>query len=246
VARSADMRVLMSVGVIAVALTGCATTQQEAARLQLNSARIRASEVPTRVTVAGQAVEVTRVALVRSPRGAAIVVRVHNPGRRAISDLPISVGVQTGRGRRRFLNARSPAEFSYFNAHLPAVPAQGTITWVYAAGRRLAGRARPFATVGATPALAAPVVARPPVITVGATPSGAPSELAVALRNHSTIPQYQLPIYAYAQRGGRFVAAGTVTVAHLGSQARKSARLALLGDPANARLQVEALPTIVR
>ncbi len=58
---------------------GCATTQQEAVRLRLNSARIRVSEKPTKVTVAGRALRVTRVALVRGRSGSAIVVSAAQP-----------------------------------------------------------------------------------------------------------------------------------------------------------------------
>src|ERR1700722_14034179 len=64
------------------ALAGCATTQQEAARLQLNAARIRASEQPTEVKVAGQTVDVTRVARVVTGGQTAFVVQVRNSGQR--------------------------------------------------------------------------------------------------------------------------------------------------------------------
>jgi hypothetical protein len=243
-------RMVGAAGVIATAgvVAACSTTQQEAARLQLNSARIRASEVPTRVTVTGHTVQVTRVDLVPGQSGTAFVVQIHNPGTRTISDLPISVGVRTGH-RKRFLNARSPSEFSYFDAHLPVIAPGATLTWVYATGRHLSVRARPFATVGAAPSLLTPHTARLPTIRARVSPATARpvarSPVAIALDNESSIPQYQLQIYAYAQRGSRYVAAGNVTVAHLGSQARQTAELTLLGDLTNPHLEIEALPTIV-
>lgn len=251
-ARSASLRgrvarMLGAAGLVAAAggvVAGCTTTQQEAARLQLNSARIRASEVPTRVTVAGHAVQVTRVALVPGRGGTAFVVQIHNRATRAISDLPISVGVRAG-GKQRFLNVQSPSEFSYYDAHLPSIAAGATLTWVYATGQRLPARARPFAAVGATPSLLSPHAARLPVIRASAPAAAARSPLAIALNNESSIPQYQLQVYVYAQHGDRYVAAGNVTVPHLGSQAHETAKLALLGDLTNAHLEIEALPTIV-
>ena len=51
-----------------IAVAGCATTQQEAVRLRLNSARIRVSEKPTKVAAAGRALRVSRVALVHGRR----------------------------------------------------------------------------------------------------------------------------------------------------------------------------------
>jgi hypothetical protein len=234
----------------AVAVGGCSTTQQEAKRLQLNSARIRASEVPTRVAVSGQVVRVTRVALVPGRGGTAFVVQVHNPGARPISDLPISVGVRVGHKAPDYLNVQSPSEFSYYDAHLPEVAPGGTLTWVYVTARRLRAHARPFAIVGAVPSLTPPPASHLPVIRASASsivgqvrPSG---QLAIDLQNLSTIPQYQLQVYAYAQSGDRYVAAGNLTVVHLGSQARQTTKLALLGRVAHARVRIEALPTILQ
>ena len=230
-------------------VAGCSTTQEEAARLQLNSARIRASETPTRVAMAGNTVRVTRLALVPGRSGTAFVVQIHNPGTRAVSDLPISVGVRAGR-KRRFLNVQSQAEFSYYEAHLPVIAAGATLTWVYSSGRRLSAHSRPFVAVGAAPSVPSPRTAQLPVIRASvsgpvAQGAAARSPLVIALHNESAIPQYQLQIYAYAEQGNRYVAAGNVTVAHLGSLADQKANLPLLGNPVNARLEVEALPTIV-
>jgi hypothetical protein len=239
--------------VAAVALGGCATTQQEAKRLQLNSARIRASQVPTRVAVSGKAVRVTRVALVPGRGGTAFVVQVHNSGVRAVSDLPISVGVRVGHKPPRYLNVQSPLEFSYYDAHLPAVAAGGTLTWVYATARRVPLHVRPFAIVGDAPSVPATPANRLPVIRASAASAlghaeanAVGSQLAVVLHNLSTIPQYQLQVYAYALSGDRYVAAGNLTVPHLGSQARQTSKVALLGRVNHARLQIEALPTIVQ
>jgi hypothetical protein len=249
------MQALAAVALVVAAavLGGCATTQQEAKRLQLNSARIRASQVPTRVAVSGKAVQVTRVALVPGRGGTAFVVEVRNTGARTVSDLPISVGVRVAHKPPRYLNLQSPSEFSYYDAHLPAVAAAGTLTWVYATARRLPARARPFAIVGDVPSVAATAAGRLPVIRASASSAlgdeganAAGSQLAVVLQNLSTIPQYQLQVYAYALSGDHYVAAGNLTVPHLGSQARQTSKVALLGRVNHARLQIEALPTIVQ
>jgi hypothetical protein len=68
--------------------------------------------------------------------------------------------------------------------------------------------------------------------------------LAVRLHNLSGIPQYQLPVYAFARRGGRLVAAGTTSITTLDGSSDQTVRLALLGHADGARLTVEALPTI--
>jgi hypothetical protein len=249
-ARAATAVATAAVLAAAAALAGCATTQQEAARLQLNAARIRASELRTRVTVPGRVVEVTRVARLVTGGRTAFVVQVRNSGPKPVSDLPISVGVRVASKRAIYVNLQSPAELSYFAAHLPLVAAGATLTWVYTTDRRLPAHARPFALVGATPSNTAPRAQPLPVIRasavspVAAASVASASPLAVSLHNLSSIPQYQLQVYAVAERAGRYVAAGSFTVPHLGSNASSRLKLPLLGHINHARLQIEAAPTI--
>ena len=94
--RAAVLTVLLAAGPLA----GCATTQQEAARLQLNSARIRASEVAVVVHKAGPAVVAGAVAMITGTAGSAVLVVVRNRTRSPIGDLPISVGILAAGGAR--------------------------------------------------------------------------------------------------------------------------------------------------
>ncbi|MGZ4177856.1 MAG: hypothetical protein ACXVSE_08420 [Solirubrobacteraceae bacterium] len=244
-ARSVRATWSLAAGAVLVsALTGCATTMQEAARLQLNAARIRTSEVATHVRSSGGAVQVLHVARVRGGGRTAFIVEVRNRGNRAIADLPISVGVRGAHGRRIEVNALSSQEDSYFDAHLPGIPAGGTLTWVYTTARRLPPHARPFALVAARPDPPVSVTATVPVIRAQAKAAGG-AELTVALRNLSSVPQYQLQVYAVARSEGRYLAAGSLTVPHLGSESVRTVRLPVVGNPGGAALAVEALPTIL-
>lgn len=249
--RSASgMRVGSGLAGIAVAalLLGCSTTMQEAARLQLNDARIRASEVSTRVTATSGAIRVARIALVFSRAGTAFVVVVRNLSRRQVSDVPISVGVRSGHGRLLYFNQRSGLEYFYFDAHLPVLGPGATLTWVYTTSRRVPARSRPFALVGGAPHPLAPISASVPVLRANvALPrsSGAP-RLVITVHNLSTVPQYQLPVFAFATRGGRYVAAGNLTVLDLGGQASTTFDLGLTGNPGHARLHVEAIPAVLQ
>jgi hypothetical protein len=195
---------------------------------------------------AGRALRVTRIALVSGRSGSAIVVRLHNPGTRTVSDLPISVGLRKGAARQRPLNVKSPEEFSYFDAHVPVIAPGATVTWVFTTTRHVPAAAKPYAIVGARPSVRAPRVTAAPV--VSASPTGkAPwfPQAAVTLHNRSSVPQYQLQVYAVTRRGRQYVAAGAVTVPHLGSGGRHPVTVPLLGHPARGRLELEALPTIV-
>lgn len=227
-----------------VAVAGCATTQQAALRVQLNAARIRVSERPTEVRAPGRTLSVRHVTLVSGHGGSAIVVALHNPGARTVSDLPISVGFRKGGGRGRPINRRSSGEFTYFLAHVPAIGAGKTVTWVYTTSRHAPAGARPYAIVGGAPSVRPPRLAPPPLIGASLAGGAAGAHAAVVLENRSSVPQYQLQVYALARRGHRYVAAGALTVAHLGTGGHRTVEVPLVGDPGRTRPKLEAIPTI--
>jgi hypothetical protein len=230
---------IMLLGVIA-GLAGCTTTQQKAAWLRMNDARLRASELSVRVTTPGSAVAVEQVSAVAGGGRSALVVRVRNLRSRTLSDLPISVGAVGASGRRTYFNGAPGLDF--FKTHLPPIPARGQLTWVYTTGARMPGGARPFARVGSR-SLQAP--SSLPQIRVlrrrgGGVAAGA---LRLTVVNRSSIPQYQLPVYAVVRRGGRYLAAGEGTIGDLAGGSSSAIRLPLVGKPAGA-LELEAPPTI--
>jgi hypothetical protein len=230
-----------------VALGGCATTQLQATRLQLNSARIRASELAVRVSARNPDVSVERVELLLGRPGSAIVVRLKNLLAHPVSDLPISVGVTVAGGHRRYLNGAPGTD--YFLTHTPAIAAGGVLTWVYTNRRPLAPGARPFAAVGLTPAPLASRLRALPRIAV-ATLSGtshdrsALQRVRVIVRNLSSVPQYALQVYLIARRSGRDVLAGRATITHLGARASVALNIRLVGKPHAGRVTLEAPPTI--
>lgn len=229
--------VIMGAGTLA----GCVSTQQKAAWLRLNNARIVASQNGTRVTARSATVAVTRIVVVASGRRTAFVLTVRNAGRRAVSDLPISVGYDVPHHHKVYLNAASG--IAYFAAHLPAIAGRRSLTWVYTSGRRLPAGARPFARVGADPAIPGSTVDQLPVIRARATSVGS-ALVEVSVQNLSGIPQYQLPLYAVAERDGRAVAAGQASLGELAGDSSQTVRLRLLGRAGPAPILVQAPPTI--
>lgn len=227
----------------ALVLSGCTTTQHTAERVRLESARQFAALKPTRVTVASRVVVATDVGIVRGSGRTAFVVSLRNSGSRAVSDLPISVGYAGPSGPATYLNAGS--DLSYFQAHLPAIKAGGTLKWVFTTARPVPPGSHPFARVGTRPAAPAKLTELNVRIDLSdARPTGRDT-LAVRLQNASGVPQYQLQVYAYASRAGRYLAAGAATVADLGAGASQRVKLELTGA-AGAGLHVEAVPTILQ
>jgi hypothetical protein len=227
---------------VAVLCTGCVSTQTVAARARLVNARIRASEGVVLVTRANPAVSVGTPVVIHGRGGlSAIVVSVHNPSRRALTDLPISVAVRTRSGRVVYLNASTSAD--YFQSHIASIGPGAATTWVLTTGRRLP-RGRVLATVG-FPALRTPVAGALPRIAASSRVRGSlGAEVTVSITSDSSIPQYDLPVYAVAVRGGRYVAAGQAAVAHLGTNGTATASVPLIGDSRGASLTLLVAPTI--
>lgn len=231
--------------VVALPLAGCTTTQHEAQRVRLDSARLRAALKATRVSVANRVVVPTAVATVSAGGRTAFVVTVHNMRDRWVTDLPISVGYRSADGARTYVNAS--ANLNYFQAHLPAIAAGHALTWVYTVARRALPRgARPFAIVGTKPAAPARLTETNVRIEQEADYFTGARSVTVNLENPSSAPQFQLQVYAYARRGRRYAAAGNLTVADLGAGSRQRVRVPLVGAVSSADLRVEAIPTILQ
>lgn len=219
---------------LAVALTGCVSTQQIAARARLVSARVLASQSATRVGQANPNVAVDHVALIRARSGTAVVVSLRNNTSTTLTDLPISVGIRSG-NRALYLNRSS--NLDYFDSHIAALGPRATTDWVFTTTRRVAG-GRPVATVG-FPDLHPSLTGGLPRVDV--TPDGTAW---VIVSNHSSIPQYDLQVYVVAIRAGRYVGAGIAEVPHLGTHATTSARVTFLGAAQGVALKPIAVPTI--
>ena len=225
-------------------LAGCTTTQQKAGRLRLNSARIRATQLPTRVGESDPQVRVSGLSLVRQPPRTALVVTLQNDGPNAVSDLPVIVGYRLRHGRPTYLN--TAAGLGYFQSHLPAIAAHGTLRWVLVNSHAVPPGARRFARVGSTATVSPNPPADLPRIRIEQV-SGAPhGRLRLRVVNASGVPQFQLPVYAVAERRERLVAAGQTTIEQLGSGADASITLTLIGDGGSRQIAVAAPPTIFR
>ncbi len=211
--------------------------------MQLESARQRAALQPTRVIAANPTVTATKIATVAANGRTAFVVSIRNRGGEAVSDLPISVGYTKPDGSPVYLNAS--ANLNYFEAHLPAVAARGQLTWVYTATRMLPPGAQPFAKVGTRQAPPAQLTETDVHIGVNYGYSPGDSSVIVHLNNPTSVPQYQLQLYAYSRRSGRYVAAGNATVADLGAGSQQHVKLQLTGA-SSAKLLVRAIPTILQ
>lgn len=241
-----------------IAFAGCDSTQSKNARAELRAKRELASRELPGVVRSDPRLRVERVALVRGEQrgSAAIVVDLRSRASKPLTDVPIAVGVRGRDGRTRLVNAKR--HLNWFQTHVPAIPARGSATWVFKGARGIEAGDRAFAKVGrpARPALSsaaalprieafaeAPVAAPVKASKKGKGPARAPTAR-VVVENPSGVPQYDLQVYALAQRDGRYVAAGKAEVKHLGTGQRATVAIPLAGSARTRPLRVAAIPTI--
>jgi hypothetical protein len=231
-----------------VAVSGCVSTQQKAGWAHIENARIIASQGSTVVRRAGDQLRVSRVTLLNDGSRLAIAVGLRNATGRALNDVPISVGLRPPRGAPAYLNRA--AGLGYFKTHVAAVPARGSVTWVFTARRprhlHQPGE-RPFAVVGDAlrpPTTVARTLPRVRAVLSPTSSAAGNGRLTVIVTNLSPVPQLELQLYAVARGRRGYAAAGSATVADLGTGSTTTTTIGLVGRPGGARIQLEALPTL--
>jgi hypothetical protein len=256
------MRLLEAVGrrdrvglaaAVAAALTlgGCVSSEQKAAWVHIESARIIASQNATVVAHPDPQVRVTQVSVVTGPGRLAIVVGLRNLSAHPVNDLPISVGLREPAHGSLYLNRH--AGLSYFETHVAEIPGGGRITWLYSgpvprrssrASRTSLAGAHAFAVVGRPDRSPITVASRiPPVRAALVSADG--RVLRVRVTNLSSIPQVPLPVYALALAGARYSAVGSGSVAALSPGSSTPIRLDLVGHTTGHQpIILEALPTL--
>jgi len=237
---------------VAGVLSGCTTTQQTAQRQNLRFDRKDAGHRPIDVKRVDPNVRVVKTSLVRGPGGEAIAIRLRNEGSEPVNDLPLAVGVKTPTGSVAYVNTKG--HIPYFQAHAPALEPGQETTWVFTSTKPLP-TGEPVAKVGApashplTTASSVPEVDVERVSSTGSkkgSGSKSPPETTVKaeVANHTGMPQYDLAVYAWAEKGGRYVAAGQGSVEDLSTDGTATVKLTLVGNPGGAQVHVAAPPTI--
>jgi hypothetical protein len=230
---------------IGVALGGCVSTEQKATWAHIENARIIASQSSTVVRRAGHEVKVTRVTLLRAGRLIAVAVGLHNTTSHAVNDVPVSVGLRGPDGGRVYLNrARG---LNYFKTHVAVIAARRSLTWIFTGRRPHSLSGRPFAVAGeesVTPITVARTIPQLRAVLSGTRPLSDRAAVRVSVTNSSSIPQIGLQVYALAGDSGRYSAAGSVTVAKLGTGQTTTTRIEMVGHLHGARIELEALPTL--
>ena len=225
----------------ALALAGCETTQDAAARLKVRSERTLAGRKPVEIDKPADGVRVVDATLVRGDGDAAVVVELANDGEQPVNDLPIAVGVKTAAGEKRYLN--DGHDLPYFQTHAPALAPGETGTWVFAA-KDPVDDGTAFAEVGAGADPPITVASTVPELDVGSVSGPDGSKATVEVTNSVGYPQYDLTVFAWVTKGDRYLAAGTAAAGDLEPDETEPVGVKLIGDPAGGDVHVSAPPTI--
>lgn len=240
----------MSSLLVVGALVGCTTTQQTATWLHIRAERELDRRKPIDVKRADPEVHVVRSSVVRGAGGAAIAVNLRNEGSEPVNDLPLAVGVKTRGGEARYLNDQG--HLPYFQAHAPALAPGEETTWIYTTTKVLpAGSAVARVGVAASPPTTAsrvPELAVTDVSSSDAKPEkGKPPPQATVeakIVNDTGMTQYDVAVYAWADKGGRYVAAGQGSAGDLDAGEATMAKVKLVGNPDGAEVHLAAPATI--
>jgi hypothetical protein len=231
---------------VALALSGCETTAEKAAKLE-KVAKRREREVGVHlehglsITHVSRKVKVDGTTILRSSEGAAVVVTLRNTSTTPLRNVPVEINVRDAHGASVYANTVPGLAAGLISA--PLIPAHGELRWVDDQVQLSGSPASAVATVGE----AASTTGAIPRITVTGThvvedPTNGPTAEGTVV-NASGVSQQELIVYAVATHAGRIVAAGRAIVPEAAAHSSTRFQLFFIGDPRGATVALSAPPT---
>lgn len=232
----------LSAGGLAVASTGCTTTQERSAELERNAARAAEAK---RFTVGrtNTAIKAASVTSLRGEGANAVVVKVVSRAARPQVMVPVGVDLY-GAGGESFFTNRVEGLDPALN-HLP-VAEPGTSWWVHNQLPAEAAR-RTRVRIGTSRTQVPKQIPRMRISGVRLVDDVGVKVARGTVENLSAVPQRRLTIFGVALRNGKVVAAGRSVVEKLGPKGSRRQRFNIYftGDPTGAQLEISAPPSIL-
>jgi hypothetical protein len=222
---------------IALAATGCESTQEKSAQLEKAAHHTHLAERGLSIARASAEVSVLGAVLVLGAEGAATVVTLRNDSAHALRDVPIAITVKDAGGSTIFQNDAPGLEAALTS--LGSLPAHGIATWVDDQVPASGAPASVTAVAGEAPAASG---ALPEIEVTGVRPSEESGSATAAgtVRNRASVTQQALVVYVVARRAGRVVAAGRAILPEVAPGAAVPFQAFLVGSPRGATLQASA------
>lgn len=199
---------------LAVAVAGCESTQDKAARVQKeNAKRQKLASIPLTIPKIDSRIEVTGTTVLRGKEANAVVVSLRNSSGKALADIPIAVQVFSSKGRRIASNT-DPGTDHWLN-HVPLIRAGQTIDWVNDQfdpdGKAASAKVR----VGVGRSLASPYPDAKLLKTHFFKDPISGTSFTGKARSSAPVTQERLVVYSVGRQGGRVVSAGRGVVERL-------------------------------
>jgi hypothetical protein len=225
---------------LALALTGCESSQEKSARLEKEAKRhVSAAVKGLSIERASTQVSVIASSVVNSSEGSAVVLTLRNLTGEALREVPLAITVRDSAGASVYTNDLPGLAHSLVSVAL--IPPHGQLTWIDDQVHASGGTpAKVSAEVGQAQAAGGtvPQIAVTRVHLSEGSPTEASAEGIVV--NHSSVAQSELVVNAVAVRSGHIVAAGRAILNSLAAGGSASFQAFLVGSPKSAALTVSA------
>lgn len=228
---------------LALALTGCETTEQKSAQLERAAKQQRrgAPQAGLSITHQSTKVRLSDAIALHGAEGDAAVLTLHNTSDTTLRDVPVEIVVRDARGAVLYTND-APGLASAL-VSLALLPAHTSALWIDDQIRSTGTPSRVEAKVGEGAPAGGAI---PELSVIGShlsTEAAGDSEIEGAILNESRVSQQELIVNAVARRGSAIVAAGRAIVPQAPASARTRFQLFFIGDPRGAHIEVAAPAT---
>lgn len=229
-------------GATALALLAGCTTTQEKSRELASRARAVVAQQGLKVTKRNRDVRVLRTAVVHDRYGTAAVVELRSAAKQAEAGIPLAITVRDAAGEKVFANDAPGLEPAL--THVALLEPRERLYWVH----DQVNAERPHDVVAKIGPPPRPAPKRLPRLEVSrlrqdADPDGVITRGVV--KNVSPIEQRKVTVFAVALEGHRVVAAGRAGIERIRPDESARFKVFWIGDPAGARVQVVAPPTVL-
>jgi hypothetical protein len=236
--------VVVGCGVLTVTFAACESTESESLNIEREAAIAREHEPGAlKIGAANPSVRVSGVTLLSGGGRNAVALRLSSSSARAQANLPVLVEVKGRQGKLLYTN--QPGGTDPQLQHMGLLPAHASRWWVDDQILIVQPSTGVHVRVGtAAKAASRHAGASLQAKTMRVAERAGVSTLTGELVNRGGGPQRDVPVFAVALRGRRVVAAGRALVSRLAGRAGASARfqIPLIGDAANARIELTASP----
>ena len=235
--------ILLVVGV-ALAASGCESTQDQAARVQkANALRTKIAAQPLRIPRSDSRIRVTSKVLLKGKDVNAVVVTLKNTSSKSIADIPIAVNVRNRSGRLVATNT-APGSDHWLN-HVPLIRAGQTVDWIDDQFDPDTTAASASVKVGIGAVVNRPYADARLFRTSFFEDPVSGTSLAGKAKSSAPVTQERLVVFSVGRSGGRVVSAGRGVVERLAGGKASGFTVFFVGaNPKSVALKTIAPPVL--